>query len=103
MNIRFQADANLDPDIARGVQLREPSIHFRPARGVLADGRVLVTRDVRTMRGHFEEFLKSSDLPGVLLTSNGHTTGTAIDGLRYVWLTWTEDQLRNPIHFLPRI
>ncbi|MBM3765001.1 MAG: hypothetical protein FJW32_06385 [Acidobacteria bacterium] len=117
MNIRFQADANLDPDIARGVQLREPSIDFRPARGVLADGtldpevlriaaadgRVLVTRDVRTMRGHFEEFLKSSDSPGILLISNGHSTGTAIDGLLYVWLTWTEDQLRNQIHFLPRI
>jgi len=55
------------------------------------------------MRGHFEEFLKSSDSPGILLISNGHSTGTAIDGLLYVWLTWTEDQLRNQIHFLPRI
>lgn len=117
MSFRFQADANLDPVIARGVQLREPSIDFRPAQGVLADGtldpevlriaaadgRVLVTRDVRTMRGHFEEFLKSSESPGVLLISNSHTTGSAIDSLIFVWLSWTADQLRNQIHFLPRL
>lgn len=116
MSIRFQADANLDPDIARGVRLREPSIDFRLAKGVLADGtldpevlriaaadgRVLVTNDVRTMRGHFEEFLRASDSPGVLLISKGHMIGSVIDSLIFVWLTWTVAQLHNQIHFLPR-
>ena len=38
MKIRFQADADLDPDIGRGLVRRETSIDWRPARGFIPDG-----------------------------------------------------------------
>lgn len=58
MKLRFQADADVDPDIRRGLLRREPSIDFRSAEGIIRDGtphpevlqiaagdnRVLVTR-----------------------------------------------------------
>lgn len=63
MKIAFQADADLNPEIARALRRREPAVDFRGARGVIPDGtpdlevlriaaeagRVLVTRDVATM------------------------------------------------------
>lgn len=69
MKIWFQADANLDPDVARGLQRREPGLDYRASAGVIPDGmsdphvlelaaaenRVLLTRDIRTMARHFEE------------------------------------------------
>ena len=38
MSIRFQADANLNPEIGNGLRRREPAIDFRNALGVIADG-----------------------------------------------------------------
>ena len=38
MKIKFQADANLDPDIWRGLCRREPSIDFEGQMGVIPDG-----------------------------------------------------------------
>jgi len=71
LKIRFQADADIDPDIRRGLLRREPSIDFRSAAGVIPDGtldpqvlrmaaednRVLVSGDLRTMPLHFEAFV----------------------------------------------
>ena len=62
VKVRFQADANLDPDIGLGLQRRDPPIDYRPTLGVIPDrmldpdvlglaaedGRVLVTNDLRT-------------------------------------------------------
>ena len=58
MKIRFQADADLDPDVGRGLIRRETRIEWRPAEGFIPDatpdsevlrlaaaaGRVLVSR-----------------------------------------------------------
>ena len=67
MNIRFQADADLNFDIVRAVRQQEPAIDFASAadsglRGIkdpeileqaaVAD-RVLVSHDRRTMLSHF--------------------------------------------------
>ena len=38
MSFRFQADADLNPEIGRGLRRREPSVDFRAAVGVIADG-----------------------------------------------------------------
>ena len=38
MKIRFQADADLDPDIWRGLCRREPSIDIEGHIGVIPDG-----------------------------------------------------------------
>jgi hypothetical protein len=115
LRITFQADADLDPDIARGSRRREPSLDFRNAAGIIPDGtpdakvlgvaadagRVLVTRDVRTMRVHFQQFVAERESPGVLLIPSSPSTGAAIEGILTVWLTWTAEDLRNQIRWLP--
>ena len=94
---------------------REPSLDFRQAADIIPDGtpdmevlhvaadagRVLVTRDVRTMRVHFQAFVAERECPGVLLIPSSRTTGAAIEGLLMVWLTWTPEDLRNQVWWLP--
>lgn len=115
MKIRFQADADVDPDIRKGLLRREPSIDFRPASGFIPDGtldpdvlriaadddRVLVSADLRTMRVHFDGFIALRDSPGALLIPSTRSIGDAIDGLFFVWLNWTPDELRNTVRWLP--
>ena len=78
MTLRFQADADLNPAIGRGLRRREPSIDFRAAAGVIPDGtpdpdvlriaaeagRVLVSRDIGTMPGHFADFIEQQESQG---------------------------------------
>jgi len=115
LRITFQADADLDPDIGRGWRRREPAIDFQSAVGVIPDGtpdprvlhiaadsgRVLVTGDLRTMQVHFKEFVAQRESPGVLLIPSSRSIGAAIDGLIVVWLTWSPDDLRNQLWWLP--
>ncbi len=102
MKIRFQADADIDPDIRKGLLRREPAIDFQPATGAIPDGtldpdvlaiaaddnRVLVSGDVRTMSVHFQNFVTSRESPGVLLIPSSRSIGAAIEGLLFVWLNW---------------
>jgi hypothetical protein len=115
VKLRFQADAEIDPDIRRGLLRREPSIDFRSAEGIIPDGtldpevlriaaadnRVLVSRDLRTMSVHFHDFIATQDSPGILLIPSSRSTGAAIEGLFVAWLVWTADDLRNQIRWLP--
>jgi hypothetical protein len=115
LKIRFQADADIDPDIRKGLLRREPSIDFRPAAGTIPDGaldpkvlriaaedgRVLVSGDLRTMHVHFHGFAATHESPGVLLIPSSRSIGAAIEGLLFVWLNWTPDDLRNRIQWLP--
>jgi hypothetical protein len=115
LKIRFQADADIDPDIRKGLLRREASIDFRAAGGIIpdgaadpdvlriaaADGRVLVSGDLRTMSVYFAEFVTGHESPGVLLIPSSRSIGTAIDGLLFVWLNWTPSDLRGRIQWLP--
>ena len=115
MKIRFQADADIDPDIRKGLLRREPSIEFQPAVGVIADAtldpevlaiaadddRVLVSGDLRTMSVHFQNFIAKRESPGVLLIPSSRSIGAAIEGLLFVWLNWTPEDLRNRLSWLP--
>jgi len=115
LSFRFQADADLNPEIGRGLRRRELSIDFRAAVGVIADGtpdsevlqiaaedgRVLVSRDVTTMPGHFARFVVEHESPGMLLVPSSRSIGTVIEGLLLVWLTWTPEDLRNQARWLP--
>lgn len=99
MKVRFQADANLDPDIGLGLQRRDTAIDFRPALGVIPDGmldrdvlglaaedgRVLVTNDLRLPK-HFAEFIAVRDSPGLLLVPPRMSIGETIEGLFLSWL-----------------
>ena len=66
-------------------------------------GRVLITGDVRTMSGHFEEFVTERDSPGVILVPSSRPIGAVIEGLLLVWLNWSPDQVRNQIRWLPPV
>ena len=115
MKIRFQADADIDPDIRKGLLRREPAIDFQPAVGIIADGtpdsevlaiaadydRVLVSGDLRTMSVHFQRFSATRESPGVLLIPSSRSIGAAIEGLLFVWLNWTPEDLRNRVSWLP--
>ena len=115
MNLRFQADADLNPAIGRGLRRREPSIDFRASSGVIPDGtsdsevlriaaasgRVLVSRDVRTMPERFKQFIQAQESPGLLLVHSQRPIGSVIEGLLLVWTTWTEEDLRNSARWLP--
>jgi len=115
LSLRFQADADLHPEIGRGLRRREPSIDFRAAAGVIADstpdsevlqiaseaGRVLVSRDVTTMPAQFEAFVSRHESPGLLLVPSRRSIGAVIEGLLVVWLTWAPEDLRNQARWLP--
>lgn len=114
MKIRFQADANLNQNIVRGVLSRIPEIDFQTAHAanlhgipdseVLAraayEGRILVTQDQRTMPTQFGEFLKANDSPGVLILSQKTTTRRAIDSLILIWTTSEPEEYVNSIRNL---
>jgi hypothetical protein len=115
MRFRFQADADLNPEIERGLRRREPSIDFRGAVGVIPDGlsdlevlriaaeagRLLVSRDVTTMPEHFDRFIAENASPGLLLIPSRRPIGDVIEGILLVWLTWPEEALRNQVRWLP--
>ena len=100
MSIRFQADADLNFDIVKGVRQEEPAVDFASARDARLEGaadpevleraagenRVLVSHDRRTMLDHFRARLtagKSS--PGVLIVSQGAAIGPVVEAIVYIW------------------
>jgi hypothetical protein len=40
-------------------------------------------------------------VPGVLLIPSARSIGAAIDGMFFVWLEWTPEDLRNLVRWLP--
>jgi Domain of unknown function (DUF5615) len=114
VKVRFQADANLDPDVGLGLLRRDPSVDYRRALGVIPDGmldpdvlrlaaeadRVLVTNDLR-MPKQFAYFMAVADSPGLLLVPSQISIGETIEGLFICWLSWTAEEMRNQIRWLP--
>ncbi|MGA2578180.1 MAG: DUF5615 family PIN-like protein [Bryobacteraceae bacterium] len=96
MQVRFQADADLDGRIIRGLRRAEPGIDIRTATDAglegLQDpevlqiaansGRVLVSQDRRTMPLHFSRYVARAQSPGVI--PNASDAAEWID--RLVWI-----------------
>lgn len=115
MSVRFQADADMDPEIGRGLRRREPSVDFRAAAGVIPEGtsdpdvlqmaaeadRVLILRDVTTMPGHFARFVAQHESPGLLLVPSHRSIGSLIEALLIACLNWPPAELRNRARWLP--
>ena len=99
MRIRFQADADLDGRVLRGLRRLEPGIDIRNAfeaglaglgdREVLriaADcGRILVSQDRMTMSGQFARFVNDAQSPGVVLLREGVSIAVAIEEVALIW------------------
>ncbi len=115
MNIQFQSDADLDPDVGRGLVRREHSINWRPAQGYIRDGtpdievlriaaeagRVLVSRDVRTLPRHFNTFIATRRSAGIISIPSGTPVGEVIERLLIAWLTWSAEEMVDQIRWLP--
>ena len=116
MKVRFQADANLDPDIGLGLQRRNPvnrlsSGFGRDTRWDAGSGRV-ETRgrrwpgagDQRPANAQiFYRLHCSAGLsPGLLLVPPRMSIGETIEALFVCWLSWTAEEMQNQIRWLPR-
>lgn len=115
MRIRFQADADFNQNIVRGVKRRQPAIDFQTSdeaslRGlgdpeVLAEaaleGRILVTHDRQTMPKHFAEFITTRHSAGVFILSQDLPVSQAIEQLLMVWEASEAEEWIDSIQALP--
>jgi hypothetical protein len=116
MKIRFQADNDLHEDILRAAKRLQPALDFQRAPELnlhtgLADpevlrlcaeqGRMLVTHDRHTMPGHFVEFIKQQDSPGVFIVSRKLPVGKAAEWLVLYWEASDAAEYRNQIIDIP--
>ena len=115
MRVRFQADADLDGRIIRGLRRTAPEIEIKTAaeaglatlpdpevlRIAAAEGRVLVSQDRRTMPGHFRQFVKDSTSPGVILLREGVSIVSAIDEIVLIWSATEAAEWVNRLAWIP--
>ena len=115
MRVRFQADADLDGRVLRGLKRAAPEIDIRTAAeaGLVAcqdpdvlriaaqDGRVLVSQDRRTMPEHFRRFVAGTTSPGVIVLREGISIGTAIEELVVIWSASEAEEWVNRLVWIP--
>jgi len=114
--IRFLADASLRDAIVSGCLRREPAIDFLSANDAnlagipdpevlalaAAEGRILVTSDLKTMPRHFGEFLEAgSSSAGVFLVKQHTSVADVIEALLLVWAASDADEWKNRILEIP--
>src|ERR1700733_8340348 len=99
MRVKFQADADLDGRILRGLRRAAPEIDIRIAMDAglagLADsdvvsisagsGQISLSQDRRTMPLHFARFAAAAPSAGVILLREATPIATAIEELVLVW------------------
>ena len=115
MKVRFQADADLDGRVLRGLRRAAPEIDIRTAtdaglsgrqdpevlRNAAADGRILLSQDRRTMPGHFRRFVAGEASPGVILIRGGISVATAIEELVLIWTASEAEDWVNRLVWIP--
>lgn len=115
--VRFQADANLNALILRGLLRRQPLVDVHSAEvahlqgvddsSVLAiaasTGRVLVSHDYHTLPEHFATFLASGNhSPGVMLLHQTLPIAQAIEALLLVWEASIPEEWIDTLTYLPQ-
>lgn len=118
MSIRFQADADLNFDIVKGVRLQEPAIDFASAteaglrslsdpeilERVAVSNRILVTHDRRTMLNHFRNRLAvGKSTPGLLVVSQDAPIGSVVESIVVLWSVSDPAELRDQAYHLPSL
>jgi predicted nuclease of predicted toxin-antitoxin system len=115
MRVRFQADADLDGRILRGLRRTAPEIDIRTAADaaltglndfevlrIAADsGRILVSQDRRTMPGHFVRFLAVGQSPGVILLREAISISAAIEELILIWHASEAEEWAGRLVWIP--
>jgi predicted nuclease of predicted toxin-antitoxin system len=115
MRIRFQADADLDGRILRGLRRVAPEVDVRTASeaglAALDDsevlhlaaeaGRVLISQDRSTMPRHFQRFVSRSQSPGVILLRARIPIAVAIEELFLIWAASETEEWINRLAWIP--
>lgn len=115
MRVRFQADADLEGRILRGLRRIAPEIDIRTAADAslagmkdpevlqfAADiGRILVSQDRRTMPAHFARFSARAQSPGVILLREGISISRAIEELILVWSASDAEEWKGRLVWIP--
>jgi precorrin-6B methylase 1 len=115
VNVRYQADADLNQAIVTGVLRHDPTIDFQTAfvaelegvkdSNVLAiaaeQGRVLVTHDRKTMPSEFAEFIINKQSAGVIIVSQRLSIEVIIEELLLIWAVSSVEEWVDRIAKLP--
>lgn len=115
MRIRFQADADLDGRIIRGIKRRSRDIDIRTAASAgfsalkdsevlrlsAEDRRILVSQDRRTMPAHFTQYVASANSSGVILIREKASIAVAIEELILVWTASEAEEWTNRLAWIP--
>lgn len=115
MTLRFQADADLNQRIVSATVRLEPAIDFRSAvdgalaglddaavlASAAADGRVLVTHDLKTMPRHFGDFVQTASSPGVIVLPQRMPIGVAAEHLILIWSATQATEWVDRIYVVP--
>ncbi len=115
MKIRFQADNDLNYAIVSAVLRREPLIDFQSAQTAqldsvpdpevlaraAAEGRLLVSHDMKTMPRHFGEFLHTSTSAGVVIAPQSLSLGKVVEDLLLLWVVDEAEDWVDRIRILP--
>lgn len=115
MRVRFQADADLDGRILRGLRRTAPEIDIRTAADAELDGvkdpdvlrmaadsgRILVSQDRRTMPGHFARYTAMEPHPGVILLRAAIPIAIAIEELVLIWSASEAEEWNGRLVWLP--
>ncbi|GAX39964.1 hypothetical protein NIES4075_09260 [Tolypothrix sp. NIES-4075] len=99
MNVRYQADADLNQAIVTGVLRLEPTIDFQSAFAARLEGvkdsevlaiaaqqrRIFVSHDRKTMPSEFAQFITNSQSAGVIIVSRKIAIEVVIEELLMIW------------------
>lgn len=110
--LRLASDADVHGDIIRGLRRRLPQIDLVRIQEVLPEGtpdtevlswattenRVLVTNDRATMVGFvYQRVAAGLPMPGLIVTTNEQTIGSAIGDILLVAQCMLEQEIRDRI------
>lgn len=116
MNVRYQADADLNHAIVTGVLRRESAVDFQSAffvaglegvkdPEVLAiaaqQQRVLVSHDRKTMSSEFAAFIANRQSAGVIIVSRRLPIEVIIEELLIIWAVSSAEEWVDRIAKLP--
>jgi hypothetical protein len=115
--LRLASDADVHGDILRGLLRRLATIDLVRVQDALAEGtrdpevlawaarenRVLITNDRNTMVGCARGRVAAGEaVPGVIVTTNRQSIGSAIDDILLIAELMTEEEIRrHVVLFLP--
>jgi hypothetical protein len=115
LKVRFLADANFNQKLVRGLLIREPAIDFERPETVIPEktpdpqvldlaeslGRVLVTHDVSTMPGCFQQCVEKRRCAGLILVPGKLPIRDAIEDLLLIWHLTRAEEWINHMQRLP--